>query len=315
MTRTKRMLINKTFTKAHFGHNDMKQLTRFLTLCLLLTGVSALTGCNEGENAASDLDVMELVEANLNNFEETWATGDGSLLGAFYAEDAVRIASNRQKPLYGRKAIADHFDLGFEQDANDPQLSLKLVAARSVGNDLILAVGEWYGTSERKGAWFNLYQTDGASVISLFDNAMMYNPTNDLSQIERVFDEEYVGEGSDILARAINRYISNLNAGNIEALAEQSFEVDGIQVTQNGILQGHEELVAGIAPPEDGVTFTAQGYGHLPVADDLVLNWGGYHAKNNEGALLAFGQWGNLNRIVDGELVLIVEAGGVYSGN
>ena len=309
------MLINKTFTKAHFGHNDMKQLTRFLTLCLLLTGVSALTGCNEGENAASDLDVMELVEANLNNFEETWATGDGSLLGAFYAEDAVRIASNRQKPLYGRKAIADHFDLGFEQDANDPQLSLKLVAARSVGNDLILAVGEWYGTSERKGAWFNLYQTDGASVISLFDNAMMYNPTNDLSQIERVFDEEYVGEGSDILARAINRYISNLNAGNIEALAEQSFEVDGIQVTQNGILQGHEELVAGIAPPEDGVTFTAQGYGHLPVADDLVLNWGGYHAKNNEGALLAFGQWGNLNRIVDGELVLIVEAGGVYSGN
>ena len=315
MTRTKRMLINKTFTKAHFGYNDMKQLTRFLTLCLLLTGVSALTGCNEGENAASDLDVMELVEANLNNFEETWATGDGSLLGAFYAEDAVRIASNRQKPLYGRKAIADHFDLGFEQDANDPQLSLKLVAARSVGNDLILAVGEWYGTSERKGAWFNLYQTDGASVISLFDNAMMYNPTNDLSQIERVFDEEYVGEGSDILARAINRYISNLNAGNIEALAEQSFEVDGIQVTQNGILQGHEELVAGIAPPEDGVTFTAQGYGHLPVADDLVLNWGGYHAKNNEGALLAFGQWGNLNRIVDGELVLIVEAGGVYSGN
>ena len=309
------MLINKTFTKAHFGHNDMKQLTRFLTLCLLLTGVSALTGCNEGENAASDLDVMELVEANLNNFEETWATGDGSLLGAFYAEDAVRIASNRQKPLYGRKAIADHFDLGFEQDANDPQLSLKVVAARSVGNDLILAVGEWYGTSERKGAWFNLYQTDGASVISLFDNAMMYNPTNDLSQIERVFDEEYVGEGSDILARAINRYISNLNAGNIEALAEQSFEVDGIQVTQNGILQGHEELVAGIAPPEDGVTFTAQGYGHLPVADDLVLNWGGYHAKNNEGALLAFGQWGNLNRIVDGELVLIVEAGGVYSGN
>ena len=309
------MLINKTFTKAHFGYNDMKQLTRFLTLCLLLTGVSALTGCNEGENAASDLDVMELVEANLNNFEETWATGDGSLLGAFYAEDAVRIASNRQKPLYGRKAIADHFDLGFEQDANDPQLSLKVVAARSVGNDLILAVGEWYGTSERKGAWFNLYQTDGASVISLFDNAMMYNPTNDLSQIERVFDEEYVGEGSDILARAINRYISNLNAGNIEALAEQSFEVDGIQVTQNGILQGHEELVAGIAPPEDGVTFTAQGYGHLPVADDLVLNWGGYHAKNNEGALLAFGQWGNLNRIVDGELVLIVEAGGVYSGN
>ena len=315
MTRTKRMLINKTFTKAHFGYNDMKQLTRFLTLCLLLTGVSALTGCNEGENAASDLDVMELVEANLNNFEETWATGDGSLLGAFYAEDAVRIASNRQKPLYGRKAIADHFDLGFEQDANDPQLSLKLVAARSVGNDLILAVGEWYGTSERKGAWFNLYQTDGASVISLFDNAMTYNPTNDLSQIERVFDEEYVGEGSDMVNRAIERYDSNLNAGNIEALAEQMFEVDGIQVTQNGIFQGHEELVAGIAPPEDGVTFTAQGYGYLPVADDLVLNWGGYHAKNNEGALLAFGQWGNLLRIVDGDIILIVEAAGGYSGN
>ena len=310
------MLINKTFTKAHFGHNDMKQLTRFLTLCLLLTGVSALTGCNEGENAASDLDVMELVEANLNNFEETWATGDGSLLGAFYAEDAVRIASNRQKPLYGRKAIADHFDLGFEQDANDPQLSLKLVAARSVGNDLILAVGEWYGTSERKGTWFNLFQTDGASVISLFDNAMMYDPTIDLSQVERLYDEEYVGEGSDMLSRALKRYTSNLNAGNIEALIEQMFEVDGIQAgARLGILQGHEELMAGNAPPEDGATLIVQGYGYRPVADDLVLGWGGYQVENNEGALLAFGQWGDLWRIVDGELMLVVEAGGMYSGN
>ena len=51
-----------------------------------------------------------------------------------------------------------------------------------------------------------------------------------LSQVERVYDEEYVGEGSDMVNRAIERYTSNLNAGNIEALAEQMFEVDGIQV-------------------------------------------------------------------------------------
>jgi len=187
-----------------------------------------------------------------------------------------------------------------------------------MGEGVIMAVGEWEAPNEGqgiRGAWLNVYRSDGQTLSSVFDHAVVYNPVTDLTQVERVFDEVHKGEGSDMVERAIARYTSLTNAGDIAGLSVQMFEEDGVQVTENGILKGHEALASGIQPPPEGVRLTAQSYGYRPVSDDLVINWGGYQIESSEGGLLSFGQWGNLLRVVDGELILVVEAAGAHSAD
>ena len=112
--------------------------------------------------------------------------------------------------------------------------------------------------------------------------------------------------------RLVENYLSLLNAGDIAGLSAQVFEEDGIQISETGVLRGREALATGIQPPPEGVHLTAQPYGYLSISEDLVLNWGGYQIENSDGELLGFGQWGNLERIVDGDLILVVEAAGLY---
>jgi len=296
----------------------MKSFHSLLLFVLLSFGIGALTACSVKKDDSDGTNVKGLVEAHMSAFEEAWTSGDGSKVGAFYAEDAVRIVFSMQTPLYGRDAISQNFSAGFSQDEGDPLLSLTLVEAREMGEGVIMAVGEWEAPNEGqgiRGAWLNVYRSDGQTLSSVFDHAVVYNPVTDLTQVERVFDEVHKGEGSDMVERAIARYTSLTNAGDIAGLSVQMFEEDGVQVTENGILKGHEALASGIQPPPEGVRLTAQSYGYRPVSDDLVINWGGYQIESSEGGLLSFGQWGNLLRVVDGELILVVEAAGAHSAD
>ena len=292
----------------------MRRLTSPSIVVLLLFAIGTLTACSTKNDDSDSANVMDLVEAHLSTFEEAWSTGDASKVGALYAEDAVRIVFRMQTPLYGRDAISQDFAALFAEDEGDPLLALTLVEAREMADGVIMAVGEWGAPNNGiGGAFLNVYRSDGQTLTSVFDHAVVYNPVTDLTQVERVFDEVHKGEGSDMVERAIARYTSLTNAGDIAGLSVQMFEEDGVQITENGILKGHEALTSGIQPPPDGVRLTAQSYGYRPVSDDLVINWGGYQIESSEGGLLGFGQWGNLLRVVDGELILVVEAAGAHS--
>ena len=294
----------------------MRPHNSILVIVLVLLGMSTLTACSAKNDGPNGANFVDLVEAHLSAFEQAWSTGDGSKVGALYAEDAVRITFSLQTPLYGRDAISQYFTAVLTQSVGNPPLSLTLIEAREMADGVIMAVGEWGGANEGEGAggaFLNVYRTDGQTLSAVFDHAVAYNPATDLTRVERVFDEVHKGEGSEMVERAIARYTSLANAGDIAGLSVQMFEEDGIQVTENGILIGREALVSGIQPSPDGVRLTAQSYGYLPVTSDLVVNWGGYQIEGSEGGLLGFGQWGNLLRVVDGELILVVEAAGAHS--
>lgn len=69
----------------------MKSFHSLLFIVLMSVGISALTACSVKKDDPDGTNVMGLVEAHLSDFEEAWTSGDGSKVGALYAEDAVRL--------------------------------------------------------------------------------------------------------------------------------------------------------------------------------------------------------------------------------
>ena len=127
-------------------------------------------------------------------------------------------------------------------------------------------------------------------------------------------DPFYTGDHSDAVDRAIVQYLGFLQEGDFAALTANSFVADGMQVMNGDMFIGVEAMIAGMEPPEPGTTTHAYGYGYRPVVGDIVLAWGPYEARDAAGNVVAFGQWGNVFRLIDGELVIIAEAGGIYAG-
>ena len=87
----------------------MKSFHSLLLFVLLSFGIGALTACSVKKDDSDGTNVKVLVEAHISAFEEAWTSGDGYKVGAFYAEDAVRIVFSMQTPLYGRDAISQNF--------------------------------------------------------------------------------------------------------------------------------------------------------------------------------------------------------------
>jgi ketosteroid isomerase-like protein len=283
-------------------------------LGFIVVGMTAMSGC-----AGEPDDVSARIEAHLDAFEVAWAASDAGALGALYAENAVRIASSKQTPMYGRQAVVDHYAESFAASEIQSLIELTLVESRSVGPDHVMAVGEWRlsGASEadvRTGTWLNLYDVSGPALQAVFDNASSAIPLADFASVTREMDEIYTGESSDRVDQAIDQYLGFLHDGDFDALAANSFVEAGMQVMDGGMLMGREALASGMQPMEPGTTLIAHGYGYRAVVDDLALAWGPYEVRDAEGQIIAFGQWGNLFRVVDGRLVIIVEAGGMYSG-
>ena len=294
------------------------------TAGLIILGAMSMSACADSRAPAVDAsvqdDLTERLEAHLDAFEVSWSAGDGETLGSLYAEDAIRISSAEQTPLYGRQEIAAHYSDRLAGSEEQARIELTLVDSRSLGSNLLLAVGEYQVSSaeeavSRRGTWINLLDVSGDSFRVLFDNASSATALEDFSQVNREMDPLYTGENSDAIDRAIVQYLGFLHASDFASLTAASFVADGMQVMDGRMLIGREAMVAGIQPLEPGASLQAYGYGYRPVSEDVVLAWGPYEVRDANDDIIGFGQWGNVLRLVDGELVIIVEAGGAYAGS
>ena len=81
--------------------------TQSAALGLVLLGTMPLAACADRPGPAVEESdgTEEHLEAFMEAFEVAWNAGNAEEIGALYAEDAIRITSSKQTPLYGRNAI------------------------------------------------------------------------------------------------------------------------------------------------------------------------------------------------------------------
>ena len=309
---------------------------------LMVIMMLAAVGCSESEMDAtvslpdtadtevaaavdlSDARARQLMQSYTDSFEAAWAEADAEGLAALYAEDAVRVASNEQLPVYGRSAIEAAHAASFGAENADTWLTTTTEFARFLSPTLVMAAGTYEAKDLddqvlMRGLWSNVWRVEGESLLMLLESAGDVVPGGmdaDSLAAGQQLAEQYKGVGADLLEQGVEVYVDNSNSGNFAGIADL-FERDAIQVVSANerIVVGRSAIFRALssgAVPD--VSLEAWGYGYKEIGDGYAIGWGAYRQTDPAGKMVLFGHWGNIWSIADEGLMLVSERAGPYSG-
>ena len=309
---------------------------------LMVIMMLAAVGCSESEMEAtvslpdtadtevaaavdlSDARARQLMQSYTDSYEAAWSAADAQGLAALYAEDAVRVASNEQLPVYGRSAIEAAHAASFGADNADTWLTTKTEFARFLSPTLVMAAGTYEAKDLddqvlMRGLWSNVWRVEGESLLMLLESAGDVVPggmdTDSLAAGQQLA-EQYKGVGADLLEQGVAAYVDNSNSGNFAGIADL-FERDAIQVVSANerIVVGRSAIFRALSSGAVAdVSLEAWGYGYKEIGDGYAIGWGAYRQTDPAGKMVLFGHWGNIWSITDQGLMLVSERAGPYSG-
>ncbi len=313
---------------------------KMVVLMVIMT--VAAVGCSESEMDAtvslsdtadaevaaavdlSDALARQLMQSYTDSFEAAWAEADAEGLAALYAEDAVRVASNEQLPVYGRSAIGAAHAASFGAENADTWLTTTTEVARFLSPTLVMAAGTYEAKDLddqvlMRGLWSNVWRVEGESLLMLLESAGDVVPGGmdaDSLAAGQQLAEQYKGVGADLLDQGVAAYVDNSNSGNFAGIADL-FERDAIQVVSANerIVVGRSAIFRALSSGAVAdVSLEAWGYGYKEIGDGYAIGWGAYRQTDPAGKMVLFGHWGNIWSITDQGLMLVSERAGPYSG-
>ena len=272
----------------------------------------------------SEARAQALVNAYTVAFEAAWAGSDAAALAALYADDAVRLVSEEQLPVYGRAAIQTAHENNLALNPAGTRISTSTEVARFLSPEIVMAAGTFtvvdaQGAPLQRGYWSNAMQVTEEGLRMVLESAGNASPNGmdpTSLEVEQVLAEPYAGPGVDLLDQGVIAYVEGTNSGNYSAVANL-FEEDGIQVVSanDRIIQGRPAILEAMqTAPGSEVTLSAWGYGYQPIGADLAIGWGAYKNVDASGATTEYGLWGNIWTITEEGLMLASERAGPYSG-
>ncbi len=304
------------------------------TLSLLSAG-ALLVACSDA-NQDAESSPKQLVEISVNNFLKHWNAGEPKALSMLFAEDAIRVVSSQQLPAVGRAAICKQFEDAMAEgtQTSTAKLTANVATAMSISDNLIIADGTFKVSDEagetiRNGKWGNLFRLVGDKVELVLESAHaeigLDKDRSVFATIEREKPPEpNMGSDKDLAAamdRSAARYSAAYNAEDAKLIAAE-FLPDGMRIVSTSAdpSRGREAVTASImtelaaGSPFKGSTLSSTQLGMLKVSPTIVIANGLWEAKDAEGGLVEFGQWGNVLEIQDnGELLLVMESAGGFA--
>ena len=245
-------------------------------------------------------------------------------MGELYTSDAVRIVSSRQTPLYGRESITVEFESDFKRTQSLTSITAEPTVAKFLSSDLVFATGTFSVVDSddnmiSKGFWGNLMKIEGNSLKMLMESAGDATPrgmNNASLAVPEIRDPLYEGSGMNLINEGVASYVFSANNGDLQGIADL-FTQNGIQAVSNNdsILFGRESIVDTLnAGTATEIKLDAWSYGYRELGNSLAIGWGGYRQTSPSGELVEFGQWGNIWRITENGLKLIIERASAFSG-
>ena len=125
-----------------------------------------------------------------------------------------------------------------------------------------------------------------------------------------------VDSDDNMINEGVASYVLSANNGDSQGIADL-FTQNGIQAVSNNdsILFGRESIVDTLnAGTATEIKLDAWSYGYRELGNSLAIGWGGYRQTSPSGELVEFGQWGNIWRITENGLKLIIERASAFSG-
>ena len=266
-----------------------------------------------------------LLIAYTESFRAAWAASDAAGLAKLYAEDAVRVISDQQLPIYGRSAVQSSLEGSFADETNSTTISITTEVVRFLSSDIILGSGTYdiknaSGETVRSGLWSNAFRLlEDGSLHCLMESAGEY-ALQGMDKVSLSVPQEiaavYTGDGAHLLNQGVAAYVDNTNTGNTAAVAGLFLETGLQAVSRNGrIIEGRNQILATMAgtAASEGDTLSAWGYGYRPIGADLAIGWGAWKSTS-QGEIAEYGLWANIWTITENGLMLISERAGPYSG-
>jgi len=294
--------------------------------CVLLAAACTSKAIEGGADPEKQLTMLE------GRFLDAFNKGDAGALAGLFAEDGVRVISGAQLPSAGRDQIKALFEADIaEHNANrDNTLSSEVQATRMFDGGIMLADGAFElkdkdGATLLGGKWGCVYRQTAEGLEVVMESAHVAKDTLkepvDFAKVERqaasAADFGDAGKYVDAMNNLIAAYGEGMKAGDAAKIAGL-FTEDGIQLVGSSSEphRGRAAIQAALKSilPEGGYAGTdLKGtiLGMNKVSDNLLCANGQWQVAGDDGAVLEFGQWGNLMEIQDdGSLLLIMESAG-----
>ena len=291
-----------------------------------------LAAACSSEDGAKPLAADEQLAALEARFLDGFNKGDAGALSALFASDGVRVISGAQVPSSGREQIKALFEADIEQhNANlDNRLSSETRAVRSLGDGIVVADGAFElkdkaGALLLGGKWGCVYRETDDGLEVVMESAHVAKDTLqapiDYSKVKRqaatAADFGEAAKHLEPMQQQIAQYQAAIKAGDAAKIAGLFVE-DGVQLVSSSSKPhvGRAAIEAALKSvlPEGGYTGTnlaAKILGIRELSSKLLCANGVWEITGDDGAVLEFGQWGNLMEIqADGSLKLILESTG-----
>lgn len=288
--------------------------------------VAACTSEDTGPDPAEQLAALE------GRFLDAFNKGDAAALAGLFAADGVRVISGAQLPSTGRDQIEKLFeaDIALHNANRDNRLVSETRSVRGLGAGVVVADGGFElkdkdGGTLLGGKWGCVYRQAEGGLEVVMESAHVAKHTLkepvDFTKIERQqASASDLGEAAPYV-EAVNKMISDYDAavksGDASRIAAL-FTEDGVQLVGSSTEPHRGRAAIEVASQKVlaangyvGTTLTGQLLGLNKVSDDLLCANGQWQVAGEDGAVLEFGQWGNLMEIQDdGSLLLVMESAG-----
>lgn len=303
-----------------------QKLTHSCFLAGLTLFVTACTSKDPVSDPAEQLAALE------GRFLDAFNKGDAAALAGLFAADGVRVISGAQLPSTGRDQIQQLFEKDIAQhNANrDNRLVSETRAVRDLGAGVVVADGGFElkdkdGATLLGGKWGCVYRKADGGLEVVMESAHVAKHTLaqpvDFTKVERQqASPSDLGDAApyvDAVNKMISDYAAAVKSGDAGKMAAM-FTEDGVQLVGSSTAphRGRAAIEAAAAKVlaangYTGTTLTGQVLGLNKVSDTLLCGHGVWQVADDSGAVLEFGQWGNLMEIQqDGSLLLIMESAG-----
>jgi uncharacterized protein (TIGR02246 family) len=293
----------------------------------ITAALSLFVGCSDQsqqDSDQSDTRALTLVNNFTESFSANWASKNAEAMGNLYAEDAVRIVSARQTPVYGKEAITAQFEGDFDGAFETTKIEAVPSLAKFLSPDLVLATGTFSvtdaeGKTINQGYWGNAFKLQGSSLTMLMESAGDSAPNGMRRaslETPEMPDQMYEGPGANLVKGGVDAYVLNTNTANLNGIADL-FTQNGIQAVSNNerILFGRDNILETLKQnPATEIKLDAWPYGYREIGNSIAIGWGGYRQTDPSGAVVEFGQWGNIWEVTETGLKIVIERASAFSG-
>ena len=267
---------------------------------------------------------LEMMQTSSNNFKKYWDAGAVDELTNEFTDDAIRVIGISQSPHIGKQEIKLSFqnELGEGNDLEGSHIEVTTDVVRKVSPNVLIGAGTWNilnsnNISLDNGKWGNIYEIKDGEIKFLMESAysskVVVKDSSSTPEIIKL--NKYVGAGEENFEKiqeSIVRYVAYYNAKDFDALSNE-FTTDGIRtVSSSDTIAIGSAAIKSSLKNETLNQLEATIVGYRDLGNSIVIAHGQWNESDPSGALLAFGQWGNIFKIEDGQAKLLMESAGVF---